>query len=237
MLTITIKADEFTYPTREELKQIRPHTPRLKPFGFPYVHELLELLNNMGSMESVARKSNLHWWDHCLVSRLGSLSHAYTTALVHYNRGLPDEVQTYQHEHFVNRTQFGYYGETYFYFFISVRDTVAQVFNIYFSMEIPENQLFLNDQFLKKITDQKVRDLLIQFLDDTKKTSDFRNGLAHRYLITQPDNRPTVTYERGMMFGSGRGDEITSSELMAEIKRSMSGMAKFLDDLRPLMQL
>jgi hypothetical protein len=157
--------------------------------------------------------------------------------LVHYNRGLPDDVQTYQHKHFINRTQFGYYGETYFYFFISVRDTIAQVTKVYFSMDIPENKLFLNDQFLRKITDQKVRDLFIQFQDDIKKTSDFRNGLAHRYLITQPDNRPTITYDKGMMFGTGRGDEINSSELMAEIKRSMLCIAKFLDDLRPLMQL
>lgn len=237
MPTVIIKATEFKYPTRAELKKIRPETPRLKPFGFPYVYEIVELLNNIGSMEDVARRSHLHWWDHCLVNRIGSLSHAYTTALIHFNRGLPDDVKTYQHEHYVNRAQFGYYGETYFYFFISVRDTIAQLMNVYFALEIKEVKLFINEEFYRKIPNQEVKDLFAQFMLDTKQTSDFRNGLAHRFLITHPDRRPSISYEKGMMFGAGRGDAITSSQLMAEIKRSMLCMAKFLDDLRSLMKL
>ena len=237
MPSITIKNEEFKYPTLHELRQIKPDTPRLKPFGFPYIYEISELIQNVTNMEDVARRSHLHWWDHCLTNRLGSLNHAYTTALVHFNRGVPDDIKDYQQEHYVNRTQFSYYGETYFYFFMSVRDTIAQLLNVYYDMKIKEDKLFINEQFYKKITDSKVENLFIQFMADTKVTSDFRNGLAHRFLITHADYRPSVSYDKGgMVYGAGRGDAIKSSELIAEIKRSFLCMAKFIDDLTLLIK-
>jgi phage pi2 protein 07 len=236
MPSIIIKADEFKYPTRDEIKKLKLERPRLNTFGFPYVYEMIELLDRINGMADVARRSHLHWWDHCLANRLGSLNHAYITALVHYNRGLPDDIKDYQYEHFVNRTQFSYYGETYFYFFISVRDTIAQLINVYFSMGISENKLFINEEFYKKIPDQNVKNLFVQFMTDTKLTSEFRNGLAHRFLLTQPDYRPSINYDKGMVYEAGAGNSIRSSELNAEIKRSFLCIAKFLDNLRPLMK-
>lgn len=233
MPSITIKNEEFRYPTRDELRAIKPDTPRLQTFGFPYVHDLIELWNNIGKMEDVAKRSHLHWWDHCLANRLGSFNHAYTAALVHFKRGVPDELEDYQQEHYVNQVQFGYYGETYFYFFMSVRDTIAQLLNVYFDMGLKEDKLYINELFYKKITDMQVKDKFIQFMDDTKVSSDFRNGLAHRFLITHADHRPTISYDNGgMMYGAGRGDAIKSSELIAEIKRSFALMAQFLKDIK-----
>ena len=233
MPDIAIKIDEFVYPSCEELQKIRPDTPRLQPFGFPYVHEIVALFDGVGNMQDVARRSNLHWWDHCLVNRIGSLSHAYTTALVNYNRGLPDEVKAYRHEHFVNRAQFGFYGESYFYFFMSVRDTIVQLINIYYGMGIAEDKLRISKELIKKIPNQQVGNLFTHFLADSELTSDYRNGLAHRFLLTQPDHRPTIHYDQGnMVYEAGAEKEITSSHLLAEIKRSMLCMSQFLDDLK-----
>jgi hypothetical protein len=129
-------------------------------------------------MEDVARKSQLHWWNHCLINRLGSLEHAYTHALVHYHQGLPDDVNAYEHQHYINRVQFGYYGETYFYFFVSVRDTIAQLTNIYARAGFQDHQVYLNEKFFKKISDPDIRNMLEDFVKTTAGTVDIRNGLA-----------------------------------------------------------
>lgn len=176
------------------------------------------------------RRSNLHWWEHTLNNRLGSLRHAYDLALINYNRGLPDDVKKYRQQHFVNRVQFGFYAETYFYFFISVRDTIAHLVNIYFSIGIPEKRLFMKE-FCAKIPDDAVRERFITFMTDTELTSEYRNSLAHRYLPTQPDQRPSVNHNNGTTYFGATENEIKSSELLAEVKRSFKCMADFLGDL------
>ncbi|MES2062474.1 MAG: hypothetical protein V4456_11175 [Bacteroidota bacterium] len=53
MPSIRIKIDEFQYPTREVLQKIRLDMPQLKTLDFPYVYEIIELINNIESMEEL----------------------------------------------------------------------------------------------------------------------------------------------------------------------------------------
>jgi hypothetical protein len=237
MASITIKLDDFRYPTLEEMRVVNADTPALPKFNYPYVSELAAIMNNFNRVDEVVRRSNLHWWEHALNNRLGSLLRAYDLAMVNYNRGLPDDVKIYEPQHFVNRVQFGYYGETYFYFFISVRDTIAHLINIYFSMGVPEKRLFINEGFLKKIPADTVKECFTAFLADTELTSDYRNSLAHRYLPTQPDNRPMINHDNGTTYFGASEDEIKSSELLAEIRRSFNSMVNLLNDLKTLLPL
>jgi len=236
MAAIVIKAEDFQYPTSIELKHVKSEMPPTIGFTFPRVNEIVEILNDLDNMENVARKSNLHWWNHCLINRLGSLRRAYSNSIVHFNRGVPDDLSVYTDRNFINRTQFSYYGETYFYFFISVEDTIAHLVNIYFSIKIPEHKVAMNDALVTKIPDQIVKGLCKQLVLDTRLTKEFRNTMAHRFLLTQPDYRPSINCENGMTFEARSSNGISPSELQTEIVRSYRCMAKFLTDLKPILK-
>lgn len=237
MPSVTIKADEFRYPGLEELRKVNAETPGFTTFDFPFVSEIAAIINNFDKLDKITRASTLYWWEHCLVNRLGSLRRAYDLALVNYNRGLPDDINEYQPSHYINRGQFGFYGETYFYFFISVRDTLAHLINVYCAMGIPEKRVYINKEFCNKIPDDLIKNLFTAFLADTEITSEYRNSLAHRYLPTQPDQRPRVSNENCKTYFGASGQEIKSSELLAEIKRSFSCLLDFLTALKPLLIL
>ncbi|WP_158797526.1 Cthe_2314 family HEPN domain-containing protein [Pedobacter sp. L105] len=235
--SILLKAKDFKYPTKLELQRIKTDKPKIKRFTFPYINEVDELLIEKKSLEDVARKSQLHWWNQCLVNRLGNLDHSFTHALVHYNRGLPDDVKVYANDDYINRVQFGYYGETYFYFFVSVRDTIAQLINIYSKAGFEEHQIYLNDKFFKKINEVDLRKCLENFVKTTTEIVNIRNGLAHRYLLTHHDNRPTIKIQNGNpTYNAGTGTYIKSSELLTEIKKSFDHLAKFVDELDIIFQ-
>jgi len=230
---ITLKATDFKYPTKEELQKVKASRPKLARLNFPIVSELSVLTDPTISLEDIARGSQLYWWNHALANRLGSLEHAYTTALVNHDRGLPDDIRQYKEEHYINRVQFGFYSETYFYFFGSVRDTVAQLVNIYANTRLQDHQVYFSDKFFKKIKDRNLKDLLIGFADLTARTADIRNSLAHRYLPTHDDNRPRITFQNGTpTLEVVRSERIKSSELLEEIKKSFRQLGDFLDALK-----
>lgn len=168
---------------------------------------------------------------------MGQLSHAYTHTLVHYKRGLPDDIKDYERQHYINRVQFDFYSETYFYFFASVRDTIAQLINIYYDIGFIENEIHLNLNFLKKLQDTDIKNILKSFINNTLVTKDYRNTFAHRYLLTQEDYRPTITYENGSRtYSAGAGNAVKPSKLVAEIKSSLNHLATLLKELKPLLK-
>ncbi|MCL4641091.1 MAG: Cthe_2314 family HEPN domain-containing protein [Olivibacter sp.] len=232
----TIKATDFKYPTREELKEIRKESPSIGNFNFPYVFEISSLLNK-NPIEEVVRNSHLHWWDTCLTNRLGNLSQAYENTAVNFNRGIPSEPIDYSKDEVVNWIQFNFYGETYCYFFHSVKETLAQVLNIYFGCGKDEKDvtLFKVKKFLmRNEAYQETTTLIENFSKETTTISEIRNSFVHRYPSNFPDYRPSLRTERnGKVYGSGSKKEIKSSDLMNIIKKSYEDLEIFVNSLRP----
>jgi len=132
---VTIKATDYKYPTKKERKEVIKSEPPLTSFDFPYVYAPTLLLSGESSIVDIHKSSNLYWWDHCLKNRIGSLTHAYMNSMVHFKRGIPDDVELFENEHFINRVQFDFYAETFYYYYFTVRDNIAQILNIYFSLK------------------------------------------------------------------------------------------------------
>lgn len=236
--TITLKATDFQYPSKEELRAISCSEPIFTLFSFPHIDASHGFFNDEEnfSPKEIKKRNHLYWWNHSLENKIGSLTHSYALALVNFNRGAPDDLKSCNQENIVNRIQFDFYCETYFYFFASVRDVIAQIINVYYDIELDENKIHFKDTFISKISDISVKKRSNQFYLDTSDTINYRNKFTHRFLVTQPDYRISYSQEIGKeILSAGLGDFIKSSDLADQIKISLEQIAAFIADLSVLM--
>lgn len=223
---------DFYYPTNEEWGEINNSKPKFELFSFPVIDEITELLANKVNPKIVLKRSHLYWWNSCLKHKIESLIHAYSFALVNFNRGIPDNLETYKYYNYINRGQFDFYSETYFYFFIAVEDTIAQILNVYYETGLKEYQIELKEKYISKIPNTAIKNKIKQFLIDTEDVTNYRNRFTHRFLVTHPDYRPSIKEENGLtQFGAGTGEFTKSSDLANHIKISIEQLASFIADL------
>ena len=97
--TIIIKASDYNYPSREELREVYKINPDLHSFGYISDHPMKSLILMEKSIIEVHRDDHLHYWDGVLLNRNGTLSRNYYHAMVFYLRGFPDDESTFEHGH------------------------------------------------------------------------------------------------------------------------------------------
>ncbi|WP_379093355.1 Cthe_2314 family HEPN domain-containing protein [Pedobacter sp. UC225_65] len=225
-----IKASDYKYPSRDELVKIYAEEPILSNFGFPYVNEMESLFTGESDFKTVHRSQHLYWWDNVLVNRIGNLSRTYAVALVNFDRGFSDDFKEMKEEQYINRFQFELYAENYYYFFSSIKDTVAQIINVYFNLEFAEDSVYLG-KLTKKLTNQSVNEALLRFKDDTVLTTEYRNAFTHRFPITQVDYRPQID-SKNTKYYSMEQPAVKSSILKSDILQSFLALSVLLDKLR-----
>ena len=234
--SIIIKADDYRYPSREERKRLYATEPQLASFGFPYASTLGTLLSNRNEVSTAHRQSNLFWWDNCLHNRIGSLWHAYINTLTHYERGIPEREKEFDEHHYINRIQFDFYAETYYYFFSTVKDNIGQLLNVYFNIGLKENEVHFNSGFAGKLPSGDVRKVVKAFLKETQQTTNHRNSFTHRYPPNYPDNRDRFSETNGLLtFYSSSGEYVSTKMFRDNILSSQIALAKLLNQLKPLL--
>ena len=234
--TIIIKASDYQYPTRAELKEVYKSTPDLHNFGFESAHPFTSLIYDERNITEVYRDDHLQYWNAVLLNRNGALAHTYENAIVHFTRGVPDGVKLYAHNHYINRIQFDYYAEIFYYHFSTVKDTIGQILNVYYSCDVPIDKLYFNETFLKRIPNQAVIDSIISFFDETKLATTYRNSFTHRTPINYPDTRSTIELEVSRLtYGSAAHSFIKTSLIKANLDATIQALAKLLNQLKALL--
>ncbi|WP_147273604.1 Cthe_2314 family HEPN domain-containing protein [Pedobacter chinensis] len=122
--SIIIKAKDYKYPTTEELKWAYTVSPELSNFGFESKNPMISLISGKRSISEVHRDDQLQYWNNMLLNRNGGLLHTYHNAIVHYQRGVPDDFSNFEQNHYINRIQFDYYLEYFYHQFATVSDTI-----------------------------------------------------------------------------------------------------------------
>jgi len=232
---ITIKADDYRFPTRDERKAIYAAEPELRPIGFDFTSPLVAILNENVLVKDAHQRDNLHWWDNCLQNRIYNLSQAYLNALVHFQRGIPDDLNDFEEHQYINRLQFDFYVETYYYFFAVTTDNIAQMLNIFYGLGFKETSIHFNEKFAT-VLPANVRAEVERFFKSTRDAKEFRNSFTHRYPPNQVDNRSGVEINGDVAtFFSARGKVIKSSDFKNNIVTSQRELANLLDSLRTLL--
>ncbi|WP_454804665.1 Cthe_2314 family HEPN domain-containing protein [Mucilaginibacter phyllosphaerae] len=233
--TIIIKASDYQYPTREELLEVYKNTPELHNFGFVSEHPFASLISDERSINEIYRDDHLQHWDAVLLNRNGALAHTYENAMVHFSRGVPDEIKYFGRSHYINRMQFDYYAEIFYYHFSTVKDTIAQILNVYYTIGIDTNKLYFKNMLIK-IRDKFVVDALTIFFEQTKLATDYRNSFTHRTPINYPDSRSTIKLDISQLtYGSAANSFVKTSVIKANMDVTIHAMGKVLDELKVLM--
>ncbi len=235
---IILKAEDFHYPTKEEFQEINNFKPKFTCFSFDYKDPLTNFFNedDIFGPKEINRINHLHWWNKILNNRISNLTRSYSRALVNFNRSIPETKEELKYENYINRIQFNFYCETYFYFYSTVQDTIWQILNVYYNIGSNEDKIYLNDVFISKINDGDVRDKIKHFRSMTSNVNSFRNKFTHRYPANLPDHRTSYIEENGQqILSAGLGNFTKSSDLANQIKTSLEKLAAFITDLCKLM--
>jgi hypothetical protein len=230
---IIVKASDFQYPSKVELNQVYKNTPDLYSFGFTTEDPMKVFTADERSIREVYRDDHLHYWDGVLLNRNGALSLTYQYAVVNYIRGFPDDVKLYEHHHYINRMHFDYYAEIFYYHFSTVKDTIAQILNIYYEFHIPTEKIYFNKEFIKKIPSQPAIEAIKIFLKETDLATKYRNSYTHRTPINYPDTRSTVKWEISeLTYNSAAHSFVKSSVIKSNMDDTYYALAKILDTLK-----
>ena len=231
--SIIIAATDYRYPTKEELDWAHSVSPELSNFGFESKQPIISLMSGKRTIREVHRDDQLQYWNNMLLNRNGALLHTYNNIIVHYQRGIPDEVVEFKKAHYINRIQFDYYLEYFYYQFSTVSDTIGQLLNVYFGLGLQVEKLHFNQRFASTIQDKPIADMIIKFLNDTATARDYRNRLTHRTPINFPDSRSTIMSDNGRLsYGSAKHNSIKSSEIRANLESTIHSLSKFLEELK-----
>ncbi len=234
---IILRADDFKYPSLEEKRIASKFFPKFSNFGFENDIEIISILERNKTISETNRANNLYWWDFCLQNKLAKLNNSYINTITNYNRCIPEKTSEYEKINYINRIQFDFYAETFYYFLFSARDIILQILNIYYNIGLEEYKVN-SKMIMSKISESKIVTLIERFSNDLETASDIRNGFTHRFPINQPDYRTKLSDNNGNeMLSFGSGNTTMPKEIVSNINESLIVLADFIEQIKKEMNL
>lgn len=228
---VTLKLEDYRYPSDIEQSEILKKCPKLEIFNFKHTHPLVLVVNERMPMNDASRLGNLYWWDSCLQFRLLNVRDTYVYTLTNYNRGFIDDYGKCTEIQLINHFLFNYYAEIFYYFFFSTRDIIAQTLNSYYELRIDEKKLHFNNVFINKISDKSVKEVITKFEKSIRKAYDYRNGFTHRFTPNLPDHRSVIKRDNKELSFLG-GSFVESNKIVENINESLNSLSSFILELK-----
>ncbi len=229
--TITLKADSFHYPTLEERRKIKEYKPKIDRLTVEHKPASLEILGG-SDYNSAVRSEDIYWWCECLNNRLGKMDETFVYVLTHYFR-LKENTSGETTNNHTEKILLDYYIEIFYYYFFSTRDVLGQFLNIFYDLKVAEDKIFLNSDFIKKISSEKIKNALTVFLHNTKDSYQIRNSFNHRFTPTQQDLRAKTTITKAdqrICFSSAKDVEI--GVFITDIEILMKNLSYLMSELK-----
>ncbi len=234
--TIIVKAEDFRYPTKEEIEAAGEKYPELGNLGFEEKNDIEMILEKGNSFYKTNKEVNLFWWDVSLLNKLGKLNRSYINTSVNYERYLHSIENGLKNE-YIHIIQFNFYAETAYYFLISARDIIYQIVNIYFDLKMQEYDVNTK-RILQTLNNKKVKKLIVNLENDLKVASNIRNSFTHRFPKNQKDYRMIyIKNDNSEELSIGSGRELKPEEIIKNIDNSLQVFSCFINELRILMNV
>lgn len=225
---IILRSESFQYPSKEERKFANKLLPKIPRFQFKYYSAFLNFLEN-GNINNAIVEEDIYWWNNCLHNRLGKLQETYCYVVTHYNR--ITNLNEGDNPNFnTDSLLFQYYIEIFYYYFFSTRDVLGHLLNHIFKLNVPEDKLYFNFDFVNKITDEEIKIEIINFIKKTDFSYKvYRNAFNHKFTPTQKDNRAkrSISIEENEI-GFGDSHVIENKEFVNDINTLVSELYKLM---------
>lgn len=228
-----LKSKYYKYPTLKEKESCRNSIPTFCDFNVPYVDEMNLVLSGKASMVEGARKNHLYHWNLHLRNRLGRLRETFWYLIIIYERGFDDVYKNCNDEEIVNKVQFSYYSEIFYYLFFSTRDVVGQFLNCLHDLKINEENLKFSNESFSKIKSESLKKSIRDFLNKTREANGYRNSFTHRFPIDVPDRRSTIEHHEDKSVMSRRtGSFKASADIMKNMTEISKALSTFLETIK-----
>lgn len=219
-------SEYFKYPTDNERTDALQSYPELSYFEF-------KSTSSINLPAEFNKEIHLYYWDKCLQSKLEKLQSSYVYTKTHYERGIPENEENFTNTNYINRTQFDFYIEIFYYYFISTRDILFQIVNIYYDFGLPENGVSYKALKEKKRNEEIIA-LIDNFNENISDSSEIRHSITHRYPLNHDDGR-TEFDDRSkdysyLTFKTKKA--ISRSELIEDMNQSLTHLSEFVNQLK-----
>ena len=233
---VIFKSNDFKYPSQDERKEAIKGYPDLECFDFEHKSGIKSILTDKMPLKEASRKENLFWWNSYLQNRLGSLQESYIYMITNYNRGFSDGYLKCHENEYINKFLFDYYAEIFYYYLFSTKDIIAQILNLYFSIDLDEEKVYVNKSFLENISG-KDKGLFKNFDKATEEAKKIRNSFAHRFSPNHPDYRLVYSIHNDSESVRIGGRIFTSSDkIVKNINNSLKKLQTLILDLKKIMK-
>lgn len=229
-----LKMENYRYPSKDEWLTVSKKFPKITRFGFPYVKEMMLLLTRKETPKGVYIKKNLYEWDAYLSKKIWNLRQSYVNMVVNFNRGLAVGEEDFEDElKVIQLFNFEFYAETSFYYLIAARDTIYQIINLAFDLDIKEHRV-KGDEILLKLNTKghsEIHSYVNKAYTGLKEANDIRNSLAHKFSKLSSDRRGTIS-EDGRSYGASAGHFIDYPRQVEILDRSLEYLRDFFFSIR-----
>lgn len=227
---ITLKADTFKYPTKEERRIINSLTPKIERFKAEYKSATIEILKK-SSFETAVGAEDIYWWCNCANNRIGKLEETFVYVQTHYRREQEIKNEKFKDRH-TDKILLDYFIELFYYYFFSTRDVIGQLLNICCNLKVKEYKMFLSEKFVERIQSKEIKSALTDFLNNTKSSYNIRNSFNHRFTPINHDFRAArniIKDDNIISFYSAQ--ELKNEIFVADIENLMNRLGCLMNKL------
>lgn len=230
---IVLKSNSFTYPTQIENQEIDRQIPKIYRLNIEHKSAFMNYLKSQNIHKAI-KEEDIYWWNLCLNNRFGKLEQTYGYVVTHYKRLKEYEILNSENVYTENFL-FDYYTEIFYYYYFSSRDILGQLLNSLFEIEYDESKIYFNETFIKKISNEKIKEDSLEFLSLTSDSyKKYRNAFNHRFTPNLIDNRAkmtTIIKDSGNEINFGTAKEISKSEFYNDIHKLMEILSNYTESL------
>ena len=219
----------YDYPCKEDYKSIRT----LYDFEKLMIEydELNIKYREISNFSKLASRLDIDTWIIHFNNRIIHVRRSFEYLMFYYNKGIPDSEwraspgnkgQTIEYfpnftkDDFINKAHFDFFSDFFFYKIFSAFDTLGQILNELFDLEIKICDFNKSIQKLKSIDKVLYSSLNnIYENEDFKTAKKIRNNIAHNYLPNNIDSG--INRVSKNEFQSGTRSYVTSKEIKDSI--------------------
>ena len=220
----------FEFPSKDDYQKISKVVSFEKILS--YIHNYTNKSSSAKSTKDFIKNIELREWVVQLQNRVADVRKSYVMLTYYYNKGIPDKewyispgkegksIQYYPHfdeVHFYIKDWFDYYSDTFYYKLFSAWDTLGQMLNVKYDLNLKEPSF---SRVLKEL--RKCHNILYAKLTKItnntvfKEAKKIRNDITHNYL---PSSTGIAVTKNKRSVGVGIRDYITSDEISDNVRQ------------------
>ncbi len=228
-----LKSRYYKYPSLRERTELSDGIPKYGKLDFKSINVITSALNGKQSLQKINKINVLNNWSRILSNKLFLLHETHLFLKTHYDRGFKENILDNNQRELADNILFRYFSETFYYFFFSVLDLIAQILNEYFDLNFSVKQIEFNSPLIQKVDNDNIRKRLQEFNATIKDAREKRNSFTHRFPENEMDLRTKISIENGRTtLSAGLGTLTSNYDFITNISESSDLLKKLIANLK-----